>query len=93
MLNLKVWTMTLGLWAAVSFTLCVLGGVLFPGLPIKHATLEAMLPGFIWISPAAFVLGLVESVALGVYAALLFVPIHNVFWRRWSGSSVPPQAV
>jgi hypothetical protein len=40
MLNLKVWTTTSACWTAVSFTLCVLGGVLAPGLPIPHRTLE-----------------------------------------------------
>jgi hypothetical protein len=84
MLNLKVWTMSLGSWAATSFTLCVLGGVIFPNLPIAHRTLELVLPGFVWISPGAFVLGLVESFVLGVYTALVFVPIHNFFARHWS---------
>jgi hypothetical protein len=86
MLNLKVWTMSLGCWLATTFTLCVLGGVLVPALPIPHQTLELLLPGFIWISPGAFVLGLVESFLYGIYVGLLFVPIHNAFWRRWGGT-------
>src|SRR5579863_5797392 len=36
MLNIKVWTATLAAWMGVSFTLCALGGVLVPGLPIRH---------------------------------------------------------
>lgn len=86
MLNLKVWTMSLGCWLATTFTLCVLGAILAPGLPITHRTLELVLPGFTWISPGAFVLGLIESFLLGVYAGLVFVPIHNVFWRRWDAA-------
>ncbi len=86
MLNLKVWTMSLGCWLATTFTLCVLAGVLVPVLPIPHQTLELLLPGFIWISPGAFVLGLIESFLYGVYVGLVFVPIHNLFWRRWGGT-------
>ena len=82
MLNLKVWTLSLGSFLAVSFVLCVLGGIAAPGLPIKHVTLEAVLPGFVWISPGAFLLGLVESYLFGVYAGLVFVPLHNFFARR-----------
>ena len=82
-MSLKVWTTTSACWTAISFTLCVLGGVLAPGLPIPHRTLELLLPGFVWISPAAYVLGLAESVAYGLYAALVFVAIHNFFMRRW----------
>ena len=84
MLNLKVWAASFASWMAVSFTLCVLGGVAFPGLPIPHRTLELLLPGFIWISPGAFVLGLLESVLYGIYAAGLLVVTHNFFARRWS---------
>ena len=83
MLNNKVWMLALGSFLAVSFTLCVLGGLIAPGLPIKHVTLEAILPGFVWISPGAFALGFVESFLYGVYAGLVFVPLHNVFARRW----------
>jgi len=83
MLNLKVWTMSLGCWMAISFTICVIGGVLAPGLPIPHRTLELLLPGFIWVSPGMFVLGLAESFFYGVYVGLLFVPLHNFFARFW----------
>ena len=79
MLNLKVWTMSLGCWMAISFTICVVGGVLAPGLPIPHRTLELLLPGFIWVSPGMFVLGLAESFLYGVYVGLLFVSLHNFF--------------
>ena len=94
MLNLKVWTMSLGSWMATTFTLCVLGGVIAPGLPIPHRTLELLLPGFTWISLRAFVLGLAESFAYGVYVGLLFIPIHNAFWRRWGATArhAPPSA-
>ena len=82
MLRIRIWIMTLGSFLAVSFTLCVVGGLVAPGLPIKHGTLEAVLPGFLWISPAAFFVGLVESFLFGAYAALVLVPLHNYFLRR-----------
>jgi hypothetical protein len=87
MLNVKVWSMSLACWMAISFTLCVLGGVVAPGLPIPHRTLELLLPGFSWITPGAFGLGFIESFLYGLYVGLLFVPIHNVFWRRWGSTS------
>ena len=87
MLNIKVWAMSLGCWMAATFTICVLGGVIAPGLPIPHRTLELLLPGFTWISMGSFVLGFVETFLYGVYAGLLFVPLHNFFARRWSHES------
>ncbi len=84
MLNIKVWSMALGTFLAVSFTLCVVGGLVLPGLPIRHVTLEAVLPGFVWISPGAFLLGLIESFFFGVYTGVVFVPLHNAFVRRWN---------
>ena len=86
MLNLKLWTVTMGFWMAISFTLCVLGGVIAPGLPIPHRTLELLLPGFTWISLESFVLGLVETFLYGVYAGWLLVVIHNFFARRWGAT-------
>lgn len=86
MLNTKLWTVTLGCWMAISFTLCVLGGVIAPGLPIPHRTLELLLPGFTWISLGAFVLGLVETFFYGVYAGWLLVAIHNFLARRWEAT-------
>jgi hypothetical protein len=87
MLNWKVWTLSVGCWMATTFTLCVLGGVIAPGLPIPHQTLELLLPAFKWISLEAFVLGFVESFLYGVYTGLLFVSIHNFWWRHWSTTS------
>jgi hypothetical protein len=83
MLNLKIWTIASGCWAAISFTLCVIGGIVAPGFPIPHRTLELVLPGFIWISPAAFILGFVESAGFGVYSGLLFAALHNLLARTW----------
>jgi hypothetical protein len=86
MLNIKIWMATLAALMGVSFTICVLGGVLVPGLPIRHQTLELLLPGFVWISFGSFILGLAESFLYGVYTAAVLVVIHNFFYRQWAGS-------
>lgn len=81
-LSIKVMTWSLGLYTAVTYVLCVLYGLIAPrGL---HATqlLEWMLPGFTWLSPGSFVLGLVEAFLFGVYAGLVFTPIYNFIQRR-----------
>ena len=81
-LSIKVMTWSLGLYTAVTYVLCVLYGLVAPkGL---HATqlLEWMLPGFTWLSPGSFVLGLVEAFLFGVYAGLVFTPIYNFVQRR-----------
>ncbi len=52
-----------------------------------HPFLEAVLPGFEWISIGSFFIGLIESFLWGAYAALVFVPLHNYFFRKWGGAS------
>ena len=84
MLNVRAWTLSSACWMAVTFTICVLGGVLVPSLPIPHRTLELVLPGFRWISASAFLLGLVETALYGMYAGWLFATLHNVIARRSS---------
>jgi hypothetical protein len=86
MLSFKVWTLSSALFMAISYVLCVLGGLLLPGLPIPHRTLQLLLPGFVWISPSSFLIGLVETFAYGLYAGGLFVLLHNFFARRWGTS-------
>jgi 2TM family of unknown function (DUF5676) len=74
--------MALSLFLAVSYVLCVLGYLLFPGLPIEHSALAIFLPGFTLLSLQSFVIGLVESFAWGWYIALVFAPIYNHFVAR-----------
>ena len=84
MLNLKVWTWALGTWSAITFVVCVIWGLVTPESLHMHELLEAVLPGFRWLSPVGFLIGLVESFLYGAYAGLLFVPVHNFFARRWT---------
>lgn len=45
--------------------------------------LEQILPGFRWLTPAGFVIGLLESFLYGAYTGLLFTPIYNRFRKVW----------
>jgi 2TM family of unknown function (DUF5676) len=86
MLNTKVWFWALGTTAALSFAVCVVWGLVTPEALHMHRFLELVLPGFRWLTPAAFAVGLVESFLYGAYAGLVFVPVHNFFWRRWGAA-------
>ena len=73
--------MSLGLFFAITFILCVGFELMFP----KHAMYETwlkQLPGFTWLTWPSFFLGLVESFAYGWYVALVFGPLYNVFVGR-----------
>jgi hypothetical protein len=71
------------IFLVTTFALCVGFDVLLPA----HAMYQAwqhLLPGFEWISWKSFLLGLVESYGYGWYAALIWVPLYNVFAGRVS---------
>lgn len=87
MLNLKVWTLALATWAAITFVVCVAYGLVAPPSLHNARALEVLLPGFEWLTPVGFVIGLFESLLYGAYAGLLFVPLHNAFYRRFGASS------
>lgn len=83
MLNIKIVSWSLGLFAAISFVLCVVYGLIVPSSLHMAPFLEAVLPAFKWLTIGGFILGLIESFLYGVYAGLVFVPIHNFLTRRW----------
>lgn len=84
MINIKVFTWSLGLFGAVTFLVCVLYGLVTPSSLHMTSWLEGVLPGFRWLSPPAFFIGLVESFLYGVYAGLVYGAIHNALTRRWT---------
>ena len=86
MLNLKVVSWSLGIFAAISFVLCVIYGLIVPPSLHMAVALEAVLPAFKWLTFTGFLLGLLESFLYGVYAGLVFVPIHNALTRRWGAA-------
>jgi hypothetical protein len=82
-LNWRVMTLSLGLFSAVTFVVCVAYGLLVPTSLHMGQFLETILPGFEWLSPASFIIGLVETFLYGVYAGLVFTPIYNFAARRY----------
>ena len=65
MLNIKIVTWSLGIFAAISFVLCVIYGLIVP--PSLHMAqfLEMALPAFKWLTFWGFCLGLIESFLYG----------------------------
>jgi ABC-type uncharacterized transport system YnjBCD permease subunit len=74
--------MSLGIFLAVTYVLCVGFDLLFPGQAMYQTWLR-LLPGFTWLTWPSFLLGLVESFAYGWYVALVFGPLFNLFARWW----------
>ena len=74
--------MSLSLFLAISYVFCVVGYLVFPALPINHAVLAILLPGFSLLTWGTFFLGLVESFFYGWYIALIFGPLFNFFVAR-----------
>ena len=89
-LSVKLVTLTLGLFSAVMFVACVLYGLLFPSF---HAAwlLEAVLPGFRWLSVGAFILGVVETFVYGAGAGFVFSELYNWLLPRLEPRRMEPR--
>ena len=87
--NVRVWTLSLGTFAAVTFTLSVLYGLIAPSALHGSRLLEMMLPGFQWLTFGSFVLGLVETFVFGAYFGFVFSIIYNFFSGRAERRAVP----
>lgn len=74
--------MSLGLFLAITYVLCVGFDLLFPGMAMYQTWLR-LLPGFTWLTWPSFFLGLVEAFAYGWFVAFVFAPLFNVFANRW----------
>jgi hypothetical protein len=75
--------MSLGLFLAITFALCVVFGLVFPEAAMFRAWID-LLPGFTWLDWPSFLLGLAESFAYGWYVALIFAPLVNFFSKQWA---------
>lgn len=62
----------LATFLGVTYTLCVLYGLAVPEAYRMHSVWEGLLPGFRWLSWGAFFIGLGETLAYGVYFAVLY---------------------
>ena len=50
MLNTKVVSWALGLWAAITFVVCIIYGLVTPESVHPRALLEQILPAFKWLT-------------------------------------------
>ena len=82
MLNIKIVALSLGIFTAFSFILCVAYGLLFPESLHMHQFLQNVLPAFKWLSVCSFFLGLIESFLWGLYAGVVYVPVYNYLYKR-----------
>lgn len=87
MLNRKVITQSLSSFSVITFTLCVGYGLLVPSAFHAAWLLEAMLPGFKWLSVGSFALGVVETALYGAGAGFLYSTLYNFFLRRAVGNT------
>lgn len=74
--------LSLSLFLAISYVICIVGYLALPGLPVNREALAIFLPGFELLSWQTFLIGLVESYAWGWYVALVFAPLYNFFAAR-----------
>ena len=91
-LNWKVVVPSLALFGAVTFVACVIYGLVAPPAYPASGLLEAILPGFRWLTPGAFVLGVVETFVYGAYAGLVFTLIYNAMLRAFGGPTAARRA-
>src|SRR5262245_28862640 len=85
MLNWKIVTESLASFTAITFAFCVGYGLLVPAAFHPSWLLEAILPGFKWLSLGSFVLGLIETAIYGAWAGWLYSTLYNYFARRAAG--------
>jgi hypothetical protein len=88
MLNTKLATWALGIFAALTFIVCVIYGLVTPPSLHMQGFLEQVLPAFTWLTGWGFLLGLAESFLYGAYAGLVFCPIYNLLYRYWGPTVV-----
>jgi len=87
MLNIKVVSWALAIWATLSYVLCVLYGLITPGSEHMVVFLQQVLPGFEPNSWRGFAVGLVQSFLYGGFAGIVYVPVYNLLHRQWVKSS------
>ena len=71
----------LSLFLVLTYLICVVFDLIFPDYAM-YETWSGLLPGFVWLTPVGFTIGLVESFLYGWYAALIFGGLFNAFTGR-----------
>ena len=69
----------LSLFLVITFLICIGWGLVTPPALHMHGAWEDLLPGFEFLTPLGFGIGLIESYLYGWYIALVFVPLYNLF--------------
>ena len=79
----KILAAAMAAFLALGYVLCVVYDLVFQ--QAMYRAWMAMLPGFSWLSPASFLLGLCEVIVYGAFFGLVFAPLYNFFlvkvWR------------
>lgn len=71
----------LSLFLSITYVACVVFDLLLPSYAM-YETWARLLPGFVWLTPAGFAIGLAESFLYGWYVALVFGGLYNAFTAR-----------
>ena len=86
-LSFKTVGLALAFALAMSYVLCILGDLVL-GWEM-YRVWAPFLPGFAWpLTVGGFVIGLVESILYGFYAALIFVFPYNYLVQREPSTSM-----
>lgn len=72
---------SLGLFFAITYTICILFDLAFPGLTMMDFW-APLLPWVNGINLAGYALGVVETLLYGWFVALTFGPLFNFFAER-----------
>jgi hypothetical protein len=81
-MSLKTVTWALALTGAVLYLLCIAYGLTNPAAGHMREFLTIALPGFEWLTPKGFGIGLLKSFLYGALIGLVYVPIYNGLARR-----------
>lgn len=71
----------LSLFLSITYVACVAFDLLLPSYAM-YETWAGLLPGFVWLTPVGFSIGLAESFLYGWYVALIFGGLYNAFAAR-----------
>ena len=71
----------LSLFLVLTYLVCIAFDLIFPGYAM-YEIWSGLLPGFVWLTPLGFTIGLVESFLYGWYAALIFGGLYNAIAAR-----------
>ena len=66
----------LSLFLVATYLVCVAFDLIFPQFAMYEAW-APLLPGFVWLTPLSFLVGLIESALYGWYVAFVFGGLYN----------------